>query len=332
MKKSILLLLIGIIAKISLSNPIVVPPILTEIYLDGDNITIELYIQDFMWEWFGVYTLDDFVLTSNSSTVQFQDGINIIFNQEMVLDNSNLSGPFTFDPEGDIIGIEGSYVAEQFRFGNVNFASVVAPEPGQSLALDGYYDPESGYYYGWDIGIEETPTLGNNAFTVNTHGAMEGWIYDFNHDPIEGLKVLNHYTDENGYFYVGDLLCQIMNHLKIIHNQNVILNFQDTIYPNQTSQWTFYLDTVFTGIPEYYNHPNPIYGNTFFTINIPPQNQFASGYLAIYDMTGKQVDRIDIDRRQEEITWSSAGIDPGIYIYNLVLDGKKFGSRKMIVQ
>ena len=332
MKKSILLLLIGMVAKISLSNPIIVPPVLTEVYLDGNEITIELYFQDFFWEMWDLSNLDEFELISNSSTVEFAEGIDIVFNQEMVLDNSDFVGTFTFDPNGDNIMLVGPMTYDNFTYGNQPFAEVVAPQPGQSIALLGFYDPESGYYYGAGIGIENIPTLGSNAWNVNSTGALEGWIYDINNQPIEGLQIWDVYSDETGHFLCNDLLCKIYHYISVRHNGNSLYTFQDTIYPDEISLINIYLDTTFVAIPEYFNYPNPTYGFTSFSVNIPPQQQFTAGYLSIYDMTGKQIDRIDINRRQQEITWNRTDAKPGIYIYNLVLDGKPYGSKKMIVQ
>ena len=79
------------------------------------------------------------------------------------------------------------------------------------------------------------------------------------------------------------------------------------------------------------NKPNPFSDSSVITLNIPETTK--SAVIGIYDMSGKQVQAINVPQRgQTDITVFAAGLTPGMYVYNLIVDGKVQVSRKMIVQ
>ena len=57
-----------------------------------------------------------------------------------------------------------------------------------------------------------------------------------------------------------------------------------------------------------------------------------SAALFIYDMSGKQIKRIDISERGiSHVSVTSEGLTEGMYLYTLVADGKMVGTKKMIL-
>jgi hypothetical protein len=54
--------------------------------------------------------------------------------------------------------------------------------------------------------------------------------------------------------------------------------------------------------------------------------------LFIYDMNGKQIDRIDIaDRGTTNVSITSTGLTEGMYLYSFVADGKIVSTKRMIL-
>ena len=78
------------------------------------------------------------------------------------------------------------------------------------------------------------------------------------------------------------------------------------------------------------NSPNPFSENTSIEVNIPESVRTAA--LFIYDMSGKQVEKIAIaDRGKLSISVSATGLHEGMYLYSLIADGKVIDTRKMIL-
>lgn len=78
------------------------------------------------------------------------------------------------------------------------------------------------------------------------------------------------------------------------------------------------------------NKPNPFTDKTTIELSIPESVSKAS--LFIYDMNGKQVDRIDIsDRGATNVSITSAGLTEGMYLYSFIADGKVIDTKKMIL-
>ena len=78
------------------------------------------------------------------------------------------------------------------------------------------------------------------------------------------------------------------------------------------------------------NVPNPFSEQTSIEVSIPESVRTAT--LFIYDMSGKQIRRIDIDGRGIlRIPVTSEGLTEGMYLYSLVADGKMVGTKKMIL-
>lgn len=78
------------------------------------------------------------------------------------------------------------------------------------------------------------------------------------------------------------------------------------------------------------NTPNPFSENTVIQLNIPQSTTTAN--ILIYDLNGKQIEKVAIDVRGEtNVTVYASNLESGMYIYSLILDGKVAVTRKMIV-
>lgn len=78
------------------------------------------------------------------------------------------------------------------------------------------------------------------------------------------------------------------------------------------------------------NFPNPFNENT--TIQFKLLNNINSSTLYIYDLQGKQIKSFAINQRGESsITIKGSDLEPGLYFYSLVADGKIISTKQMIL-
>ena len=78
------------------------------------------------------------------------------------------------------------------------------------------------------------------------------------------------------------------------------------------------------------NRPNPFKDKSVITLTVPSDARQAA--INIYDMSGKQVQTIPVSERgKTNITVYARQLQPGMFIYSLLVDGKVQATRKMMV-
>ena len=78
------------------------------------------------------------------------------------------------------------------------------------------------------------------------------------------------------------------------------------------------------------NKPNPFSESSVITLSIPEGTKSAAIY--IYDLSGKQVKNIPVDKRGEtDITVYASELSEGMFVYSLVTDGTVAATRRMMV-
>jgi len=78
------------------------------------------------------------------------------------------------------------------------------------------------------------------------------------------------------------------------------------------------------------NIPNPFDENTIITFSIPRIENYAM--LNVYDLQGSQVISHKISQiGTGEFTIPAYELDPGLYIYNLIVDGTEIDSKRMVL-
>lgn len=342
MKIKILLIpLLFVIIK-GFANPVAPPPLISELYLNGNSIQIEFFIDEEWWWMYELENFDNLRLISSIDTVEFIDGISFNINEIVVVSQDDLMESFGYNVEGDLIIVvddDGYYELASIKFGNYPGAVVPAPNENQSIAYHKSVDniQYSEYY---TIGLEQPPSVGYNEFNIQARGVIAGNIVDLNNNPVQGVEFIfpyfdpvssynPHYSDENGNFIIDNLLSRNYGFYYFIGDYSAWLN--SLIYPYDTTYVEIQLDTLLQGTPKYQNYPNPFIGVTSFSIQIPKETNFNIGHLSIYNLAGKLVDQIDIPSNDYTAEWNSNNLEPGIYLYNIVLDSKQFATKKMIM-
>lgn len=78
------------------------------------------------------------------------------------------------------------------------------------------------------------------------------------------------------------------------------------------------------------NVPNPFTNETVVNFNLP--QQINTAYLVVYDLSGKQLKKFQLDQRgASSITITSDNLAAGMYIYTIIADGQPVSSKRMIV-
>ena len=78
------------------------------------------------------------------------------------------------------------------------------------------------------------------------------------------------------------------------------------------------------------NNPNPFTLETTVTYNLP--KEITSAYMAVYDLSGKQITSFPINQKGEgSMIINAEKLAPGIYIYSIIGDNKVLDSKRMVV-
>ena len=78
------------------------------------------------------------------------------------------------------------------------------------------------------------------------------------------------------------------------------------------------------------NAPNPFSVSTIIGYELPKGTQKAA--IGIYDMNGKEVKLVQLSSdKKGSISIQGGDLLSGMYIYTLIVDGKYFDSKKMIL-
>jgi len=119
----------------------------------------------------------------------------------------------------------------------------------------------------------------------------------------------------NGNVYAVTLLTS-----GIFKNSNVFTNINPQRQINLPNEFILYQ-----------NFPNPFNSSTAITFDLPQ-----SGYtqLLVYDLTGRLIDiplSTQLCAGNYHLTWNGEKLSSGVYLYQLRINGKIFGSRKMLL-
>ena len=148
---------------------------------------------------------------------------------------------------------------------------------------------------------------------------LEQLFPDLVYELEDGTKAVN-------YMEMIPLLVGVVNELRteinvLKGNNSETKSRSDAASITTTDDVTLYLGQ---------NNPNPFSEQTSIEVRIP--NDVKTASLCIYDMNGKQIDKIVIDERgTTRISILGTSLTEGMYLYSLIADGKVAGTKKMIL-
>ncbi|MBX3165013.1 MAG: T9SS type A sorting domain-containing protein [Bacteroidetes bacterium] len=121
-------------------------------------------------------------------------------------------------------------------------------------------------------------------------------------------------------------LTQQAQQIQELQNQIAALQQQKQAAPtgieqlNSNSSNGFYMEQ---------NIPNPYSDETTIKYALP--QSVNSAYMAVYDLSGKQLATFPMEKGGTSLTISGRDLAAGIYLYSIIADGKVMGTKRMVV-
>ena len=207
----------------------------------------------------------------------------------------------------------------------------------QKLSTRQYvYDPISTMSNKGKDGVEAA--LKEGEVTKTERQAMSKLHYGLDADQLEKVFPDLVYENEQGtksinYIEMIPILVQTINELSAkvttleeqLGNQNATKAVQKA-----KKQTTSIEDTGMEVVSMSQNRPNPFKDKSVIALNVPSDTKKA--VINIYDISGKQVQSIPVSERgRTNITVYARHLQPGMFVYSLLVDGKVQATRKMMV-
>lgn len=316
MKKAFLVPLFFILAYALKANPLPPPPIISEVYLISDSTWyIEMVFPGFFYD----YTnLDGLKISCTGGSAFFKNSIPVIPGNIIIITPDSMQSPLLINRTGDFIMIfdelnQGLGQLDEIRFGNIEWAGVNSPLPGQSLVnLERYCFLYGSYYY--TLVKDNNPTIGSNPFNTASTGTFRGYVFDMDSQPVNGIILRTAYTcsvfnivqtNSSGYFN-NDAQPGSLYHVLLYHNGTPLLDSLITIEPDSINYYEFNLDTILSSVgtvqinKEYKLRifPNPATDNINFNIERPSPALTEKLLLKIYNLSSEIVKIIPVEFSQ----------------------------------
>ena len=362
-KKSLLTLLIAFCISFSMANPIIPPPIISELCFLDDGWQLEMVFD----EMHGIYNLDDIRLVGLNDTALFNSGILVNIGEAMVITEDNLQSPFFIDSSGDVVKIQQYYNGwEDINYYNISFGDysgnsdlcITAPFGQESLAfqefcLPGYYGPEYSYWL-----VKEKPqTIGSNVYDVQKRASFQGYVFDMNLNPLPNIMLDYCYnddyystvpylvTDENGHFNTVNMFSKKYNIIFRDDDGNFIDDTIISVECDSNNYFEFIMDSTWVGLNELkslkeinlYNYPNPFSERTTIVADVNYNQVSSKAIIKIYNQQGELLKILPLGNSLNKMRFetgfelSETQLNNGTYIYTLEVDHKKIASNKMII-
>lgn len=170
---------------------------------------------------------------------------------------------------------------------------------------------------------------GRGTSSLETH-------YAFNPASISQLYPDLVLTDANGNNYVNyteviPLLVGAVQELYTLYTQASAANgatFEDDGY-GAPSPSRVESPSIVSGCRLYQNTPNPFDANTLIKYSVPSYTKDA--YIFIFDMRGSMLRQIRLDTGSDRVVIHANELQPGMYLYSLVVNGSEIDTKRMIL-
>jgi hypothetical protein len=318
-------------------------------FADSNSTEWIIELQD-DWGFFYEDGLNGWYLVSSSDTAYFNPGLRAGEDGFILIRADSLQSSFSLSQSGDIITLFDStdQWMDEVRYGDVEYSEISYPMPNQSICLfrdDEYYSP---YWY-----IDTSPTLGIENDFEGGVGTVEGYAYNFESVPLEGVRViygfgyhptgdvdtLDRLTDSLGHyiFYRFARLNRISTRLNGFVDQDSMIQ----VWPDSVRQINFYLRSTVgiklnprSQIPRQFalkqNYPNPFNPFTKIEFDLHMESNVT---LQILRIDGSELVKL-MDQKLKagnySYSWDSSDTPSGIYLYSLKAGGFN-RTKKMIL-
>lgn len=342
------------------SNPLLPPPVISELYWDDSGWTMELY---FLMAPYDIGNLDELLMVVNDDTSAFSTSIPIELWQIMLITNDDLVTPIDIPVEGGLIDFllvdyDLFPINEGFAYGNHPYSRVTAVEPGQSLVTQKFITIDERGMEFWLV-KEMQPSIGSLPFTCQTRADFSGLVVDKAGLPVPDASIIYTYTDtenfdppipglitgEDGAFSTDQMFCKEYN-IGIFVDGGMELITQLNIEPGSANYFEFALDSLYVGKNEFTEepkismttNPNPFTNDLHVNIQVNGYKSATLAQLKLMDLNGKVIKGADINAsylHHMDVYWNNMNqiiMNPGVYILVLEVDGRVITSQKVIFQ
>lgn len=232
-------------------------------------------------------------------------------------------------------------------FGNIENSFLLSPKIGQSIST----------YFG-DFGVGSSPTIGYQNDSTGMMATMKGYIYDKDGRALKSIPQNSYLildgTDKLKINEDGSYSTRIISNdkdfLKIYNPWQVSSNtyFSQTvdiipihkkIIPDTTIIRDIYLiSKIYDNVNEIEANqnstlkifPNPLKNQSFnYEITVPVKS--SECFIEIYDVLAKKIAKYVITEDKGKLKLPS-NIAKGTYFVNLMVNNKKFGTSKLLVE
>jgi hypothetical protein len=361
--KKIWLLLISalLISNLTFNNPIMPESLISEVYFDNEN-NWYLVVDVFLMEILGIQTFQEIEMYSTDGAFVFLDEFLPDFNTyETVITQDALVYPHQLYRETDYISVywpQGWFDFMYLDWGNSWGDPVKGPSPGQSLVPVPVWEDE---FYNVEFWLVKNayPLILGGGYEIT--GEFDGFLLDQNLMPLANaeLKYVDEYLMNNTYFgyfppivtnqagyFIHEEMLACNYHLYGVEIDGIDYDFDEyvSIEPDSTNTYVFQM--VVTGVnnpnladkPSIYNFPNPFSDFTTFFLQNPVNSGTENLVLKVFDLMGQvvSVQPIILENINNSIArfgWKNqGGLPPGIYCYQLMMDGFTALTGKMTIQ
>jgi len=362
MKKLWLLLISALlISNLTFTNPILPESLISEVYFD-DNGNWYLVVDVMLMDILGIQTFQEIEMYSTDGAFVFLDEFLPDFSTyETVITEEALVYPHQVFRNADFIETvwPGGWFEIMFlEWGISPNDPVKGPNPGQSLIPvavweDEFYDVEF-----WLVKNADPLILGGG---YDVTGEFDGFLFDQNLMPVANaeIKYVDEYLMNNPYFgyfpsiftnqagyFIHDEMLACNYHLYGVEIDGIDYDFDEYISIEPDSENTYVFQMVVTGInnasqidkTNMYNFPNPFSDFTTFFIQNPVNSGIENPVFKVFNLMGKvvseqQVTLENINNSIARFGWKNQhGLPPGIYCYQLMMDGFSAATGKMTIQ
>jgi len=264
-----------------------------------------------------------------------------------------LSKPLSINSSKDTISIVTHYKETYMPTDTITFAFGTGssyPITPQDMSIANFFYP-TGNNQGNTLGIgyNPTPSFGTANDSTGVSGVIHGKFMDKNGTPLKNTEFHLHgmpsnyvMTDSNGNYRQRTLskrmyLNSIQDHYWVSYN--LITPVDVLVMPDSTSHCDFILDM--TGINEQpattkssallYNYPNPFNNQTAIYYEVPEGVKYKNATIRISNIKGEAVAVLAANQKSGSVYWNADHNSAGMYIYQLLIDGKAVKSGEMVL-
>ena len=353
MKKTILILTVLLTGFKVFANPIIPPPIISEIYFDSLGywyIEINPNYCDFQ-------NFDGMKIYTSTDTAEFKQGINISENDSVIIitQDSLISRLLIINKDSDFIKISDGM---RYSFGNYSNSGVQPIIGDYSYEMvkyrkSFYYEYGDEYFF-----VINTPSIGiihDYGFihyihplyplNANAYGTFIYQVVD-----ADSILIHNHsfnleywpdnwnYTYENATDTINLFCCKF--HISLSDDNSYHIDTTLFINPDSTVIYTFVLNITKDELIKKQDiniktYPNPAKDKINIKFNLENYRIAKTAVIKLFSIKGDLLKIIPVNtsnlNTEQNISIDVSDLSSGNYYYNLEIDSKKIATEKIII-